>query len=199
MSLPIGQHQAKRAATWLKTTYSGIIQEGITGTPYTIELVCAIACQETSYKWLDWIDKYEPDIILARCVFDATLEIEPGARKAFPQTQQQFRDKYGDALCDMLIDEANKTRALQNWSPRPWLYAGYGIFQYDLQNIVDDVEWFSSKKWYHMSECVAKLVGELNKKAARFDNLRGIVKAYNGTGTAAENYADNVLQFMEWV
>jgi hypothetical protein len=205
MSLPLSQLQCMRASNWLKQNFEAQIKEMVYGTPWTVELTCAIFCQETASKVLYWIDEYEPLEILKCCVFDASGDFPGTVRFAFPKNKTEFEKKYGSILTNMLIDEANKQRSMpQHDAPRgymvaDYLYKGYGIFQYDLQHIAEDPEYFVLKKWYNMSDCMQKLVEQLNAKAMLIDNLHGIVKAYNGSGSAAEEYANNVMQFKNWI
>ncbi len=204
MALPISLAQAQKATRWLKTNFSAAISSAIQGTPWSIDLVCAIACQETAYKWLLWIDKYSPDIVLQRCVFDASGDMPGTSRSAFPVNRKAFEARYGAELGGMLVAEGNLQRAMPQadapggYRPAQYLYKGYGIFQNDLQNIVTNDTFFREKKWYNMADCVAQLVKELNGKAQQQANLRCIVKAYNGTGNRADQYATNVLQYQEW-
>lgn len=50
-------------------------------------------------------------------------------------TVVRLRQRYGDQFTQMLIDEANETRALRGFGPKDWVYKGYGIYQYDLQHV----------------------------------------------------------------
>lgn len=159
----------------------------------------AIACQETAICWCRWINDHTPDEILARCVFDASGDAN-GTRLAFPKNTTAFTDKYGHALADMLIAEANATRALHGWGPKQWVYAGYGIFQYDIQAILTDGNFFEQKMWYRIDACLEKVIIELKEKWHLHDgDLFNTIKAYNGSGVRAENYAKNVLQFLSWI
>lgn len=201
MSLPINQTQTKQAATWLKQHFGQQINNAVAGTLYSPELVIAIACQETAYKWLNWIGKHDPATIVARCVFDTSGEPEfPQApRSCFPKDRNQFKAHYGHELLSMLVTESNKTRQLQGWGNAPFLAKAYGLWQFDLQNIVTDKAFFAEKQWYNIDICLQKLIGELNEKAKLKGNLKDIVRRYNGAGIRAESYANNVMQFAEWV
>ncbi|BAV07124.1 hypothetical protein SAMN05421788_102251 [Filimonas lacunae] len=203
MALPITESQARRATVWLKTHFEQDITAALANTPWTIDLVCAIACQETAYKWLYWINTHQPDIILQRCVLDASGDFPGTSRKAFPKNRTAFEAKYGPALTNMLIEEGNKQRAMpqpdapNRYKPAKYLYKGYGLFQNDLQNITDNPSFFENRQWYNMGDCVKQLVVELERKAAHASDLRTTVRMYNGSGQRAENYADNVMQFHE--
>lgn len=96
----------------------------------------------------------------------------------------------------MLIEEANKTRRIQGWGDKPWVHKGYGIFQYDLQKVVDDEAFFRQRLWYDFDECLSRVTGELDTKLrARGGDLWAAIKAYNGSGPQAAQYAANVKAF----
>lgn len=199
MDLPISDAQAKEAAYWLKHNFEDQIREQIAGTFLNVPLVCSIALKETAYKWIHWINQYDAATILARCVFDASGEPEfkDSPRSAFPRNRIVFAQKYGSELLKLLIEESNKTRRMQGWHDAPYLYKGYGIFQYDLQNIVTDEGFFRNKLWYNMSDCLYRLVSEMNEKARIKSNIYGIIKAYNGSGSKAEMYANGVIHYYD--
>jgi len=196
--LPITRYGARVAAGWMMDHFGPAISAAVENKPYRRRHICAIACQETAYKWLSWIGHYEPATIIERCVFDASGDAPDTHRTAFPRNTAAFRARYGDALTDMLIEEANLTRRLQNWSDRPWVYKGYGIFQYDLQSIGDDPDFFKNRMWYDFGACLNRCTQELDSKlASHGGDLWAAVKAYNGSGPAAENYMQNVKIFAE--
>lgn len=194
------QQQTLMACNWLLRNFAKEIDDACNGTPFDRDLVCAIASKETGIKWLFWVDSLTPDKLLARCVFDASGDMPGTARNQFPTNAAAFRDRYGEAFTAELIDEANQTRALQNWGPQPWLYKGYGIFQYDLQNIAKREEWFRTKGWRTMPGCLKVLMEELQDKHASSNGiLRETVRRYNGSGGRAEAYADDVMQRIAWI
>lgn len=195
--LPISLSQAKRVTQWLKRNYGPKIEAVTKDTPFPPHIICAITCQETAYFWLKMSDTMKADEVLARCVLDASGEMPSDPRSAFPRNTDAFRGKYGDDFADMLIEEANKTRTIRGMSPKEWVYKGYGIFQYDLQAVVDDKEFFHEKQWYDIDACLARVVGELKHKWARTNDLWASVKAYNGSGPRADQYRRNVQKFAE--
>lgn len=203
MSLPISKSQAITCSNWLKTNFQDKIIPAVNGTPYSLELICGIFCQETAYKVQLWIDGFDVNTILARCVFDASGDFPGTTRNAFPKNVTEFHDKYGNELTDMLISEGNKQRKMpQQDAPNGYkndshfLYKGYGIFQYDIQAIQTDYDFFAQKQWYIFDNCLDRLIRELNSKMK--DNLWQAVKSYNGSGEAATEYANNVMQFAEY-
>lgn len=201
MSLPISKDDTIKATSWIKYYFAAEIEQALHDTAYDINLVCAIFLQETAYKVIHWIDNYDANTILSRCVFDASGDFPGTHRSAFPKNAGEFHDNYGDYLTDMLISEANKMRAMpqpdepNGYHPSHFLYKGYGLFQYDLQNILKDEIFFRNKLWYSFYECLRRLISELNEKAKKHNDLFSIVKAYNGSGVNAEVYSKNVMEF----
>ena len=199
LELPLSHSQCMACASWMQTHFGDKVAVAVAGTPFEKELLYAIACQETAICWCHWINDHTPDEILARCVFDASGDAN-GTRTAFPRNTAAFIEKYGQGLADMLIAEANSTRAWHSWGPKPWVYAGYGIFQYDIQAILTDPGFFEKKEWYSIDACLGKVISELHTKWSMHPNdLFGTVKAYNGSGPRADNYARNVFQFLSWI
>ena len=197
--LPVSQTKCRLTAEWLNDNFGDKCQAAVEGSPFTKELLYAIACQETAIYFYDWTKDNTPGEVLGRCVFDASGDAN-GTRKAFPKNTGEFVAKYGQQIADELIEEANKTRAMRGFGPKQWVYAGYGIFQYDIQYIQTDEAFFTQKQWYNMDDCLAKVMKELNSKwKAHPNDLFQTVKAYNGSGPRAENYANNVFQFLAWI
>lgn len=198
-SLPLTNHLCLDCSTWLKTHFDQQFTHAVAGTPFEKELLFAIACQETAIVWCSWTSSHSPQEILARCVFDASGDAN-GTRVAFPTNTAAFVAKYGQTIANTLIAEANATRALHGWGPKPWVYAGYGLFQYDIQNILTDPDFFEKKLWYNMDDCLLRVIKELKIKWALHPNdIFNTVRSYNGAGPRAENYAQNVMQFLAWI
>jgi hypothetical protein len=198
--LPISRANARKATNWLMTHFGGSIRSATDGTPFSPALPCGIACQETAYFWLPIIvkrgGKISPDEVVARCVLDASGDAPNARRRAFPRNSAAFRAKYDRSFADMLMAEANATRALRGFGPKDWIYKGYGIFQYDLQFVIEDEDYFRFKQWYDFGVCVNRVIKELTAIYARKKgNLWQTVLAYNGAGPAARNYRDNVRVF----
>jgi hypothetical protein len=197
---PLNQRQTIAAARWMNDNFGPQIKKAIKGTPIAFSLVAAIACKETAAKWLGRIGRLSPDALLASCVFDASGDFPGTSRGAFPRNTAAFRAEFGDQLTDMLIAEANKSRALDKFNPKQWVYKGYGIFQYDLQHIKTDEAFFREKQWASMEACLAKMkLVLLEKIKAKDEDMRAAIAAYNGAGERARTYAEHVLQFNEWI
>jgi hypothetical protein len=204
--MPLSQSNCKKCVNWMKQNFEVKIAKAVENSPFDKELIYAIACQETAQRWVLWIDKFEPAVVLQRCVFDASGDFPNTSRSAFPKNRAELETHMGAQVAQMLVDEANKMRAMPQpgkpagFGPATFLYKGYGIFQYDLQFIKEDKNFFVSKQWYSMDECLTRAMKELNRKWNRFPNdLFHTVKAYNGSGDRAEQYAWRVSQFYTWI
>lgn len=182
----------------MKTNFGTSIATAIKRSPFSTDIICGIACQETAYFWISFLDKLSRDDILARCVLDASGDFPGTQRSAFPKNTSVFRKRYGDEFTNLLIEEANKTRKLRGYGPKDWVYKGYGIYQYDLQAVVDDESFFRERKWYDFADCLDRVMKELTGKYKTKQDVWKAIKAYNGSGDAATSYANNVVQFASY-
>jgi hypothetical protein len=197
--LPISKKSALICAKWLMDNFGDRIKNACAGKAYKPKHLCAIVCQETAYKWIPWIGAQSTQTIVERAVFDASGDFPGTSRGAFPPNTKAFRDKYGKPFTDMLIEEANKTRRVQGWGDKPWVYKGYGLFQYDLQHVKTAESFFANREWYSFDNCLSRVVQELDSKLAdQGGNLWKAIKAYNGSGPRAERYMQNVKAFTEY-
>jgi len=195
-SLPISKSGAQKCARWLLDHFQPQLAAAVQGKAYRVKHLCAIVCQETAYKWLNWVERSDAGTIVARCVFDASGDYPNSRRTAFPKNTAAFRERFGNQFTEMLIEEANKTRRLQGWQNKPWVYKGYGIFQYDLQKVRNDRQFFEDKLWYSFDNCLDRCCRELDEKlVATGGNLWNAIKAYNGSGPSADRYLANVKVF----
>jgi hypothetical protein len=196
---PLKPERARQAQQWMMANFGPLIEKAVSGTNIDAALVCAFACKETATVWLQWINQLSPAELLARCVFDASGDMPGHPRNAFPRNTAEFRARYG-SLTDELIAEANQTRRLRAIPTQPWLYKGYGIFQYDLQNIKGDEEFFRSKMWFSFEACLDRFMRVLHDKLeVAHGDLKDAVRLYNGTGAKAEQYRDQVLVMRDWL
>jgi len=204
--MPLSKTQCIACSTWMRDNFRDKIIAAVNNTPFDETLVYAITCQETAQRWQIWMNVADAATILQRCVFDASGDFPDTSRGAFPKNKSEFIAAYGEVLTQMLVDEGNKMRAMpqpgfpHGYAGATYLYKGYGIFQYDLQNIKTDKVFFTDKLWYSIDECLARLLKELNEKWKTHTNdMYNTVKAYNGSGTRAEQYAQRVSQFYSWI
>jgi hypothetical protein len=194
--LPISRSSAIKTATWLMENFGDKLRAAVAGKAYGLKHLCAIVCQETAYKWVPWIGQKPMQTIVERAVYDASGDYPGASRSAFPVNTAAFRARYGESLTNMLIEEANRTRRLQGYGDKPWVYKGYGLFQYDLQHIVRDEAFFRERQWYDFDQCLRRAVQELDDKLrAQNGDLWEAIRAYNGSGANARAYREKVRVF----
>lgn len=159
---------------WFKQQFQPSIEAAIQGTPFSVDMVTAIACQETGFIWQVLRKKpLSVNRILELCVGD-TIDARPGGkgRRAFPKTQTELLSKpRGDEMFAIarqaLVDMAQHINGFNSAVANPKKFChGFGIFQFDLQFFIDEPDYFLEKKYANFEDCVAKCVGEL-KNAAR--------------------------------
>jgi hypothetical protein len=197
--IPISKPVAIRAASWLKRTFGADMAAAGNGTPFSVDLMCGIACKETAVHWVNWINDRSADEILSLCVFDASGDYPGTRRSAFPRDTAAFRARYDEPFTAMLIEEANRARRVRHLADAQWVYKGYGIFQYDLQHVTADESFFRDKQWYRFAPCLDRLMRELGRKwTSSGHDLWKTIKAYNGSGSAATEYANDVTQLTSY-
>lgn len=197
-SLPISLTSAGKARRWMIDHFGPRLAAATAGTPFDPNHLCAIVCQESAIYWLQFPAGTSVQDTLGRCVFDASGDYPGTSRHAFPHNLAHFLTRYPQAAADLLIAEANKMRALRHLAPANYLYKGYGLFQYDLQYIQTDEAFFLEKKWYEFDECLTRAMGELTRKYAATGDVWQAIRAYNGSGPAAELYRLNVEAFYDF-
>ena len=181
---------------WIMSNFQSELADAVRSSVFSEPLLCAIACKEAGAYWLPLTPHKSPAEILGLCVYDASGDVAGAPRNAFPVNTAQFRLNYGDAFTTMLINEANKARAARGLAPASIVYKGYGIFQYDLQHVRSDEAFFRTKQWYSFTECVNRAVMELKRKFDATDDIQEAVRAYNGSGPRAEQYARDVMRLL---
>ena len=165
---------------WFKENFAKPITAAVAGTPFDLDMLTAIACQETGYIWQVLRRKNLPlDRTLALCVGD-TLDANRG-RSAFPKTKADLLARpNGDAMFAIarqaLVDVARYIPAFSNVAKQPNKFChGFGVFQYDLQFFLKDPNYFLQKKYEQFDQTLRKCLEELNQ-----------VYAAHGTGLEIE-------------
>jgi len=162
----------KDDVSWFKQTFGTQITSACAGTPFTIDMVTAIACQETGYIWAQLRRKgLSVSQVLALCVGD-TLDDTAG-RKAFPRNKAELLAHprgaemfliARDALLAMskhINGYAATTRNLNKFCH------GFGLFQYDLQFFKVDPDYFLERRYERFDQTLGKCLSELKNKLAR--------------------------------
>lgn len=160
------------AIAWFKRTFHGRIASGVNGTPFSVDLVVAIATQETSYIWWPLVQKglAEKDV-LRLCVGD-TLDCDKG-RNVFPRDKKDLlgatRGAEMFAVARQACEEMAKTTPGYGFVfKRPDKFChGFGVFQYDIQFFRNNPEFFLERRWEDFGACLAQLLIELKEALAR--------------------------------
>ncbi len=156
---------------WFKKTFFTEIDEAVTGTPFSLDMLAAIAAQETGDIWGPLRNQLSVPELLEICVGD-TLDAS-GGRSAFPKRkldllasprgQEMFQIAH-DALVNMAKHVAPYATVARN--PSKFCHA-FGIFQYDIQFFRTDPEYFLERQWRSFDSSLAKCIEELQSAMAR--------------------------------
>lgn len=186
---------------WFKRQFGDQMQAAVVATPFSVDMLTAIACQETGYLWAV-LRRKQLDVgrLLELCVGD-TLDADKG-RRAFPRTKADLVERpNGARMFDIarraLLDMANFVPGFGFAFANPDKFChGFGIFQYDLQHFLSDPEYFLERRYTVFEHCVAKCIEELRQamrrigwshKAALDDGeMAAVAIAYNTGGYSAD-------------
>jgi hypothetical protein len=159
---------------WFKDNFAAEIGTAVAGTPLTVDLLTAVACQETGHIWGPLRRKALPVAdILAVCVGDT---IDAPDRRAFPVNRARL---LAAANGDRMFAIAR--RALERMAPHVGGFKGavsnpakfchgFGIFQYDLQFFETDPDYFLEERYLTFAPSLGKAMDEL-KRALRKNGL----------------------------
>ena len=162
----------KQDMSWFKEQFKTKVQAGVQNTPFNVDLVTAIATQETRYIWGRLYTTLSLDEVLKLCTSDI---IDAPGRDEFPKNKADLLTAPKGAEMFTIGREALKSMAA--YLPEFHKYAtdnfpnkfcrGYGIFQYDLQFYKDNPNFFLEKRWYDFDECLRLFVQELKDALKR--------------------------------
>ncbi len=163
--------KTRGAIAWFKTNFGSEVEKVVAGTPFSADMLTAIAYQETGYIWSVLVDKQlSLEKILELCVGDT---IDAPSRSEFPTSRAQLvAAPCGEemfpiarqALVDMAQYIPGYSAMVRNADK---FCHGYGIFQYDLQFFKDDPAFFLEKKWCDIAACLSKFIVELREATRR--------------------------------
>lgn len=157
---------------WFKKTFGARIGAGLEGTPFSLDLVTAIANQETGYIWGPLVAKGVPQADLLRLCVGDTLDSDRG-RSCFPRNKNELlaapRGAEMFAIArQALIDMARHVRGYEGAAANPNKFChGFGIFQYDIQFFRENPDYFLQKSWGDFDACLAQFVLELKQAMKR--------------------------------
>ena len=153
---------------WFKQQFQHRIEPAIVGTPLSVDLIVAVACQETGAIWpVLRRQSLDVDRIVALCVGD-TLDADRG-RGAFPKTKTDLLSApRGAEMFDIarkaLVDMATKIPAYAAAAARPNKFChGFGMFQRDLQFFRDDPDYFLDRDYETFEKTLAQCISELGR------------------------------------
>src|SRR6185295_3104988 len=159
---------------WFKENFHVEVERAIAGTPFTLDLLVALACQETGDVWP--ILRRKPELtldrILALCVGD-TIDFKPpdDGRKAFPKNKAALLavprgDEMFAIARQALVEMGQFIPGFPVSNPNKFC-RGFGMFQFDLQFFKEDPDYFLEKRYEKFSETLGRAIGELTDKAKK--------------------------------
>lgn len=161
---------------WVKQTFGAKLRAAVAGSPLTVDLLVAIAVQETGELFSKMRKSLPVDEVLRLCVGDT---LDAPNRSAFPKNKSALvavprGDEMFELAHDLLGEMADATgiQAYKNAAAKPNKFVhGYGIFQYDLQFFKADPDYFLNQKWKSFDASLAKAMSELKKAAKQLGYL----------------------------
>lgn len=168
---------------WFKQQFRTEIEAAVQGTPFTLDMLVAVACQETGHIW-SILRKTDLSLerILDLCVGD-TIDAKPGGggRSAFPRNKAELiarpngQEMFGIAR-QALLDMSQFIPGFKGAASNPNKFChGFGIFQFDLQFFKTEPEYFLQKRYAVFADTLAKCIGEL-RTAQQRAKLQGKTK-----------------------
>jgi hypothetical protein len=160
-----------QAIGWFKEQFRSKIEVAIAGTPFSLDMLTAIALQETYYIWGKLYTTLSVNEVLKLCVGDT---IDAPNRSAFPKNKAALLsvDK-GEEMFDIAREALESVGAyvqeykkVADSSPAKFCH-GFGIFQLDLQFFKEDANYFLENRWYSFDDCLTKCINELKAALKR--------------------------------
>lgn len=157
---------------WFKQTFGARLQAALAGTPFSVDFLVALACQETGEVW-PLLHKAGLDEahLLALCVGD-TLDASAG-RSAFPRTRAELEaapngPQMFQIARQALLQMADHVPAYARAAQKPDKFChGFGLFQRDLQFFRQDPQYFLQQRYALFEETLALALHELAEKRQR--------------------------------
>lgn len=166
---------SKDSIAWFKENFGAEINAAVAGTPFDLDMLTAIALQETGFIWGSLRKKgLSRERILELCVGDtldgrSAFPRDKAALLAHPQGQAMF-DVAKAALIDMAAHIAGYSGAAAN--PKKFCH-GFGLFQYDIQFFKIDPDYFLERKYRFFDQTLGKAISELKSKLITVGNAMG--------------------------
>ncbi len=156
---------------WFKQQFQARILPALAGTPLTVDLIVAVACQETGFIWSKLRrDRLPVARILALCVGDVIdARVDGSGRRAFPKDRAALIARpQGAAMFAIarqaLVDMAAHVPGYNSVVANPDKFCrGYGLFQRDLQFFRDDPQYFLERRYVRFDDTLAMCIAELKR------------------------------------
>lgn len=156
---------------WFKRNFQALIAPALAGTPLTVDLIVAIACQETGFIWSKLRrDGLATTRVLELCIGDV-IDAKPDGkgRRAFPKNRADLlTHPQGAAMFAIarqgLLDMAAHIPGYNAAVANPDKFCrGYGVFQRDLQFFRGDSQYFLQQRYSHFDATLAMCIAELKR------------------------------------
>jgi hypothetical protein len=155
---------------WFKQQFHEKINAAVVNTPFSLDFMTALACQETGEVWPKLRKKdLSVDRILDLCVGD-TID----GRSAFPRSKAELvaapnGQKMFDIARAALVDMAQFITDYQKVAQNPDKFChGFGIFQYDIQFFKnEDPDYFLQRRYTSFDASLGKALSELKSAAKK--------------------------------
>ena len=155
---------------WFKQQFHQKINAAVQGTPFTLDFMTALACQESGEVWPVLRKKaLSLDRIVELCVGD-TLD----GRSVFPTSRAQLESvpngkKMFEIARAALVDMAQFINGYKKVAKNANKFChGFGVFQYDIQFFRnEDPAFFLERRYTDFDACMQKALGELRSKTQK--------------------------------
>lgn len=167
---------------WFKQNFHKKIDVALQGTPFSLDFLTALACQETGEVWPILRKKnLSLEQIVELCVGD-TIDFNPKTgkgRKAFPRDKAKLvavtdGQKMFDIARKALVDMAHFIDSYKGAASDPDKFChGYGVFQFDLQFFIKgEANYFLNREYADFDKCLARALGELKDAQQKIPALK---------------------------
>jgi hypothetical protein len=212
---------------WFKTEFQPKVEARLVGTPFSVAMITAFACQETGEIWPALRRQGVPTArILELCVGD-TIDASAtgGGRRAFPKNKAELlAAPGGDRMFAIarqgLLDMAQYIPAYRGAAARPDKFChGFGIFQLDIQFFKSEPDYFLGQRYADFDAALGRCIGELQAALKRLGwqaktslsdaEMAGVAIAYNtgrydpakglkqGYFDGAKYYGENYFAYLQ--
>lgn len=158
---------------WFKDTFGSRVTAAIENTPFSLDMVSAIALQETFELWSKFFNdnSLSEEQKLKLCVGDtldapnrSAFPVNRAALEAFARGDEMF--VVARRALESLAPYSNIYKRVAETNPNKFCH-GFGIFQFDIQHFRTNPDYFLEERWQHFDQCLEVLIGELNDALLR--------------------------------